>query len=536
MYMKRLKEFSENNPDKLPPIGYELKSYVWLAVLEDSKTIKFIQNTNKRTKRLIPAKNRSGKAVKPALLTDKAQYVFILDKENNFNKSCQTAYINLLKKCIEETNSESLKQIYEVLNSNSYVLPEEMKQDDVVIFRIGEDYFPHEEQELRQFWEKEIEPEGDEKKRCHICGKEAPVLKRHTLKFLIGSERTALISANEKAYMSYGLLNSEVAPTCFSCEQKYGQALSYLLRKHTSRELHGGPNMFSISDVTYVYWTRNQNKDIETMMGLLTEPNPDGVKYLMTSPFTAKNIHAQANDFSLLALSSNKARLVVREYIEKPTYEVILQIRQFFKAQEINSERPYSIYHLVSTMYKEPRKEMQKYAVEEWTKWALNGNSLSGRILLPILKRIQKEGKMNVLHAAAIKSWLVSQKKEEWTVALDLNRNDAPYVCGRLFALLEKIQTEAIQSNDTISSRFFASASTTPNSIFGMLIRKSQTHISKIEKTNQKFALNYSIKMQEIMALIERFPAVLDLQEQATFALGYYHQKQDFYKKKEELV
>lgn len=537
MYMKRLVDFADSN-GKLPSIGYSMKKYQWIATFNRNEEISLIQ-AGKNDQRMIPYISRAA-GVKPILLTDKAEYVFQLEKEGATEKNkkrteqCHEAYMNLLKECSEETDSESIKRVIQTLKKRQWVLPEEMKAGDIILIRLDIDAFPHEEQSVKNFWAQKVTPEADEEqnKMCIVCGKIAPAVERHSMEFLIGANRTKLISANKSAYLSYGLKASEVAPTCFTCEQKYGQALSYLLQKYTNPDLKGGPHTFTAGGVTYVYWTCHKNDEMSGIMSWLSDPDPDAVRRVLMSPFTG--IKSDAADFYLLALTANKARLVVRDYTEKPYWKVKEQLKEFFDSQDVGGKKLYSVYSLAASMYRDANKEMQKYAITEWVDWAIKGRKLSIRIVSHILKRIQASGEMNVLQAASIKSWLISQKREEWNVHLDETKMRKAYLCGRLFAVLEKIQVEAIHSNETIAARFFASASTVPKSIFGMLIRNSQVYLSKIGKENKAFEVNYSKKIQSIIEHLPDFPKVLSPHGQAEFALGYYHQKQDFYKPKKE--
>ena len=539
MYMRRLVELAEQISDQFPTTGYKKKKYQWIAVVQDNQTIHFIR-ADKNDQRTLPDLSRAGTKPKPILLTDNAEYVFGLEapgnniKNKNRASERNEAYLNLLEECLLETGCDSIRIIKDAIVNRNWVIPNDMKQGDFIVFRQGMDYFPHEEQQIKDFWMEKVTPKGEklQNKMCIVCGRMAPAVERHSIKFGIGKETTKLISANEDAYLSYGLEASEVAPTCFSCEQKYGKTLTYLLQKYSDPNLKGGPHAFAAGGVTYVYWMKKSNNEMSIIMSWLNQPDPESVRRVLMSPFTG--IQSDASDFYLLALTANKARLVVRDYTEKPFWKVKEQLKQFFAGQEVGAPKLYGIYALASSMYKDASKEMQKYAIQEWVNWALNGTKLSGRIASHILKRIQAGGEMNVLHASAIKSWLISQKKEEWTVDLDGTNEKVSYLCGRLFAVLEKIQEEAIRGNETIAARFFGSASTTPKSVFGLLIRNSQAHINKLQKEKPGLAVNYSKELQNILEKVTDFPSVLDLHKQAEFALGYYHQKQNFYKPKQK--
>ncbi|CEE02658.1 type I-C CRISPR-associated protein Cas8c/Csd1 [Caldifermentibacillus hisashii] len=540
MYMHRLVEFAEQHANDLPPVGYARRSYQWFVVITHDDRFEFIQ-AERGEQRVIPNRSRAS-GVSPILLTDKAEYVFQLPKNPTNAKraaECHLAYLKLLKECCEATRNEVVQKIVQILEKKNWQLPDGMKSTDVILFRTEAGEFPHEDNKVKKFWGDFLFNSSSKKENnsvCFICGRSAPAVKRHTIEFSLGKERTKLISANESAYFSYGLENSEIAPTCFECEQKYGQALSYLLRKYTNKKQHGGPHMMEISNVTYVYWTRQNDPETTSMFTFLSDPDPDAVRSILSSPFKRAENHGSLDRICILALSANKARMVVRDYAEPPVWKVKNQIRQFFDAQQIvGAPKPASIYLLAACMYRDGRKEMQKEDVQDWMNWAIYGKRLSGRIIAKMVKRIQARGGMAWIHAAAIKSWLISQKKEEWTVDLDQARITPPYLCGRLFAVLEAVQYEAVKGNDTIASRFYAAASSTPRTIFGLLMRNSKWHLSKISKENKGYEVRYQQRIQLITGQLKEFPAVLDLQGQAEFALGYYHERQDIYKKKENM-
>src|SRR5699024_4667289 len=198
-----------------------------------------------------------------------------------------------------------------------------------------------------------------------------------------------------------------------------------------------------IGYITYVYWLREQQQ-LDNMMNIFASPKEEqtsnDMKDLLEQAFKGVSTDRNVNNFCLLALSSNKGRLVVREYLEDSAGKIKQRIERFLKAQEIGGKRYYGIYTLAATMYSEPRNQMQKYPLEEWMGWLLYGRPLSGRILLPILKRIQGVDAMYPQFAAAVKSWLVSQNKGgKWSLEThELNQSKA-YLTGRVFAIVENI-------------------------------------------------------------------------------------------------
>lgn len=115
---------------------------------------------------------------------------------------------------------------------------------------------------------------------------------------------------------------------------------------------------------------------------------------------------------------------------------------------------------------------------------------------------------------------------------LDLENTSPAYRLGRLFAALEKIQEEASPGlNATIRERYYGAASSTPVAVFTTLLRLKNHHLAKL--TNRGRAVNFERLLGEIMGGLSDIPKHLSLPEQGRFALGYYHQRQDFFSKSE---
>ena len=117
-------------------------------------------------------------------------------------------------------------------------------------------------------------------------------------------------------------------------------------------------------------------------------------------------------------------------------------------------------------------------------------------------------------------------------MSLDTSNTNTGYRLGRLFAVLEKVQEEASPGiNATIRDRFYGSASSVPVTVFPHLMKLKNHHIAKLE--NKGRAVNLEKIIGEIVDDIKDFPGHLSLDDQGRFAVGYYHQRQDFFKKKD---
>jgi len=117
-------------------------------------------------------------------------------------------------------------------------------------------------------------------------------------------------------------------------------------------------------------------------------------------------------------------------------------------------------------------------------------------------------------------------------MSLDEERTDPAYRLGRLFAALDKTQVEALPTvQTTIRDRFYSSASATPGVVFPRLLRTYQHHLAKLEGGHK---VNRERLVQGIFSPLTVFPGHLNLAEQGLFAIGYYHQVQDFYTNKKQ--
>ena len=165
----------------------------------------------------------------------------------------------------------------------------------------------------------------------------------------------------------------------------------------------------------------------------------------------------------------------------------------------------------------------------------LTGAAYPQSFLASIINRIRADQTVNYVRAAVIKGCLVRKYRinripMEVNMALDTENINVAYRLGRLFAVLEKAQLDAIPgAGTTIKDRFYGSASATPRVVFPQLLRLAQHHIKKSE-----YGRRVDKMIEEITQELQDFPAHLSLDDQGLFALGYYHQRQAFYTKTSE--
>ncbi|WP_170875348.1 type I-C CRISPR-associated protein Cas8c/Csd1 [Virgibacillus pantothenticus] len=536
MYVQRLIEFAEQHPNLFPPIGFQKKKIDWIVDIDQTGLT--FNPVDKQE--VVPTIARSS-GTKPMLLVDKPDYAFgfaASEKNKKRSEERHQAYVQLLQEYVEHTQDEDVQALLHALEKE-IDFPDNLKEGDFIAFRIRDETYLHESETVKTFWSNYVQPKSDKNSfmiECMFCGQTSPAMKRHSISFVVGGERTKMISANKSAYESHGNKASYVAPTCYLCEQKYGQALEHLLQREPGKSY--GKHMFSVGDLTYVYWLRTEEQvDLNDVLHLIGDKNIHEMKDQLDQVFKGRKVRADFQDFCLLVLSVNKGRLVVRDYMEESMGIIHERIQRFLDAQNLGRDRLYSVYTLASTIYQKASTQMQKVDVRDWFDWIFQGKALPGRILVALLKRIQAEGAMYPQHAAVLKSWLVSQNGgREWTVKTDQTNKSTSYMLGRVFAVLEKIHGEATGSKDTLGSRFFGAASATPRAIFGLLIKNAQYHLKKIssDPIKEGRAIHLDRRLRKLLKEVSTIPSTLKLTEQAEFTLGYYHEKESLWTKKEE--
>lgn len=179
--------------------------------------------------------------------------------------------------------------------------------------------------------------------------------------------------------------------------------------------------------------------------------------------------------------------------------------------------------------------------VGEFLRAVLSGGQYPYSLLANTLMRIRSDGNLSGMRAAICKGVLTRKTRlgmnvqmEEVPVSLNKESKSASYRLGRLFAVLEAAQRGALggQVNATIRDRYYGAASATPAAVFPVLLRTTQNHLSKLRKEKPGLAVVLEKDIREIVdGLSENFPRSLRIEDQGSFAIGYYHQSQSRFSK-----
>lgn len=373
-----------------------------------------------------------------------------------------------------------------------------------------------------------------------------------------------LVSFNEPSFCSYGKdkKQGENSPISEHAAFAYGTALNQLLadQRHTQ----------VIGDTTIVYWSEHGISACQDFMMSFLGNNAgiddhtlDTIVTHMRNglPVDLEGVEISPDEpFYILGLSPNAGRISVRLFLRNTFSKLVTNLS--LHQERMKLEGP-SWEKQNIPLWKTLKATVNPNGKEQAASPLLSGSlfravlqdtkypaSAFQNILIRIFADQDKAAdggrsaveKISYTKAAFIKAYLLKNGKEHWEgklqMALNENCNDVSYVLGRMFSLLENIQQGANPGiNTTIKERYFNSACATPASVFPILLKLANTHLSKLDGGK---AVYFKKKMGALMDKIMMpdegipFPARLTLEEQGAFILGYYQETQARYKGKEE--
>ena len=392
---------------------------------------------------------------------------------------------------------------------------------------------------------------GAKEKReiCLVTGDQDTVAALHpAIKGVQGTNTTGgnIVSFNFAAACSFGKEQGENAPVGESAAFAYTTALNTLLGKDSTQKLRVG-------DATTVFWADRSCGFENDMAGFFAEPpkdDPDALTKNVATLLKSVESGAYAEDdeptrFFVLGLAPNSARIAVRFWHVGTVAELARRFAEYFRDLEmVHGEKEQdhlSLWRLlVSTAVQGKSENIAPNLAGNFMRAILEGLPFPESLLQAVILRIKAERAVSYPRAKLIKGCLNRKlrfrnpnQERSITVSLDKDNPNIGYRLGRLFATLEKIQQEANPGiNATIRDRFYAAASSTPQTVFGNLMRLKNHHLVKLENSGRR--VNFERLIGEIISGFQEFPAHLALDDQGRFAIGYYHQQQDFFTKKTE--
>jgi CRISPR-associated protein Csd1 len=428
------------------------------------------------------------------------------------------------------------------------------------VFRLlDERQFVHEALAFRDWWlsQQQHASNGDDiVAPCLVTGEASPIarLAEPAIKGVNGAAPggAKLASFNLDAFESYGKAQTYNAPVSKAATFQYCNALNALLSGPQSHR-----HRIQIGDATTVFWTEREtvteslfaeflggNIEVEEKAAATEE---DQVSHQRLDTFLRILRHgggAQVSDlgddpktrFYILGLSGNVTRLSVRFWHVGSIAQMVDRLKAHYEALRIVRSRQTDpefppIWMLLRQTARES-KDVPPLLSGVLMQSILSGTRYPQVFYNAVLNRIRADHTVNYVRAAIIKAVLTRQPNSNYQIpmSLDSNRTDEGYLLGRLFAALEKTQEDALPGiNATIRERFYSSASATPGAVFPRILRTYQHHLAKLEGGHK---VNRERLVQSIHDPLISYPTHLNLEEQGLFAIGYYHQRQDFFTKK----
>ncbi len=572
MILKALYDYY-NRCGNLPAPGMEEKEIGFVIVI--SKEGKFLRfedcRTDKTIGRVYLVKkhvSRSSAAVANYLYDNSAYVLGYSDKDDSeknqlyFNTFVEKVQ-SILDRMPDNSDIRTLMNFYaqgrEAIHSEVEQDPlwEDIKKNlskkySVFSFRIeGDLRILAEKKELMQT--NEGTRNDNSRGLCMVTGVQGELVDTTTATMIQGSQATAKLVAFQvnSGYDSYGKEKCGNAPISHEVEFAYTTALNTMLRRDSR-------NKFTVGNRTFVFWASSNDKAAEQaeeslfdLLGYSEEKkdNPNAkieqVRKVFTAIYSGSLSTSLEDRFYILGLAPNSARIAVVYWSETPLRDFAGKILRHFDDMEIidtrKDRKPYmGIKDILSAVTLGGKQsEVTPNLPESIIKSIFLGTPYPYTLLSACIRRIRAESgdgnAARITRIAIIKAFLnrqnVNDKRME--IMLDKRNTNQGYLCGRLFAVLDRIQEDA-NGISSIREHYMNAASSTPSSVFATILNLSSHHLENLSNEGKK--VFYEKLKQEIIDKIssDGFPAHLDLQDQGRFFVGYYHQRQDFFNKKEE--
>ncbi len=448
----------------------------------------------------------------------------------------------------EITNSILLSKIKDIQGSYFCFCLE----DDITLLA-------HKDTEILKKWEETFRTQDNDNitDYCSVCGEYLPIARIHdNLKGIKGAQSAGanIVCCKEDSGESYCKTQGMIASISFKVMKQYTSAFNYL---SDSRN-----NKYVLGDMTLLFWAETSEKSeiYEEIFayingfGFQTKDNAsDNIKACLMNfahgkmpDIDAMGLNADTK-FYILGVKPNSSRLSIKLFLCNTFGNILNNVQKHIQGIKLYEaqERIPKIYQILMETISPKTKDKPNPALEsQLIINVIKGTMYPDNLLASLISRIKTDQdeeknkfvKINEIRVGMIKEYLnrkqkITGKGEIITMALNNETKDPAYLCGRMFAILEKLQSDAIGNvNAGLKAKYFGSACSTPAMVFPRLIKLAQNHIAKLDN-----GFYLESKISEIINNIEGdFPKTLSIEEQGRFVLGYYQQNKDLYTKKGE--
>ena len=573
--------------DIVPPFGFSEEKISYILVLsKQGKVVDMVPHIEIKGKKtvaksmFVPASfKRSGKYTEKAFDSGKENAFFLWDKtayalglDANKDKKADIRWVEspvtfqsfkrFHLNALENINDEGLEALrlflerWQPRQFDTQINKPEILGANIAFQLDGEHSYLHQSPAAITLWKKLFENSLiSEENTCLVTGKQAKITRLHpAIKNVFGGQSSggSIVTFNADSYESYGKKQGDNAPVSELAAFKYTTALNYLLNRDNK-------HCFSVGDASTVFWAMANNSDqsacAEQFFSDSISPTDDNQAAEIRPKIEQiskgrplqeimPNIDPDSR-FYVLGLAPNAARLSIRYWLDTNFGALANHLAKHYGDLSLTPtpwSTPPSIWRLLMELapYRSGKKikssDIPSHLAGELMRSILTGDRYPRSLLVQVVLRIRTDGHLSSLRIAIIKAVLNRDYrkrliKEEVPMSLDENNENCAYQLGRLFAVLERIQSVAInKANATITDRYFATASTVPYSVFPRLLAGSKNHLSKVRKRAPGYAVNLDKDMTQIIGkLPPSFPKHSSIENQGRFTIGYYHQREKYF-------
>jgi CRISPR-associated protein Csd1 len=444
-----------------------------------------------------------------------------------------------------------------------------------------------EEEQVRRGWQKMREADDSETAhqvicQCAVTGEELPVAKVHDA-IISGSGigirnagiNPSLVNFKPESFLSYGHTQGENACISVKVMKRYTKALNYLLASPSNHSYIDGQ--------TIVYWSADGNVENDilwktvfeqpsdqhsaeeldsTLKGLIDCANGGAVTSAKLAD-VEKRITVDTN-FYILCLAPNSSRIQVKYLARKNFGKLLYNVARFQQELQIFERiRPVTFgmikRELISPASSHPEDDDTPFV--SLFRAVIDGMPYPVWCLQRMITRVKKDPEKQLSYQSGyirpgfIKACLIRNTKEEFSMAYDCNNTNPAYVCGALFAVLQKIQEDSLRKgtpkkdlpkdsekasdnkkperlNTTIKDTYFSMAVSNPAAVMPKLIKLSTHHMKKMQRDYPNRVMRDEKALTETLEKLGgEFPGTLNLYDQGRFILGYFHRYNAFFKK-----
>lgn len=572
MILKALYDYYQRKSEELPAFGCELKEIGFILVIDkDGNFLRFEdRRIDKKNASSFLVKKHVGRSSAPIanLLYDNCSYILGYSTEGDIDSNAK--YISVFKAKVEELytklpNNSAVSAIWKFYQKNPAENLLKVQADPLwpeIEKNLNKKYstfsFLLEGETTIVAAQKDVinadeEKEGNEKEQlCLITGNQGKAVDVTTATMIAGSQATAKLVAFQvnSGYDSYGKQKGFNAPISQKAEFAYTTALNHILSANSR-------NKFLVGNRTYLFWgSSNSNGNQETESSIFAmfgfndseEEDPNARIYQIRKVFEgiySGSIKTDLNDrFYIAGLAPNAARIAIVYWAELPLKDFAHAILRHFEDMEIvdarKEKKPYmALKSILATVTLGGKlKDVTKNLPNAVIKSIFQGlpypdtlyHSCLRRIRAELPKRKLDKPPITITRAAILKAYLnrkyTNQKPIQ--IMLDKENTNQGYLCGRLFAVIDKLHNDANHIH-SIRERYMNAASSTPATVFATILNLSAIHANNLN--NEGSRIFYDKLKQEIISKInaDGFPSHLDLQDQGRFFVGYYQQMQSFF-------